>query len=109
MISFAIRSAQDNQHNACNLERYSSLNPEQCHEYYKPRVFAPGKVTFHFNSIESLPGDFSFAGNLIYFSFVTLTTMGYGDIVPLHPYAVVLLIWKPSSGSCIRLLSWLDL
>jgi Ion channel len=26
-------------------------------------------------------------GNLIYFSFVTLTTMGYGDIVPLHPYA----------------------
>jgi hypothetical protein len=25
--------------------------------------------------------------NLIYFSFVTLTTIGYGDIVPLHPYA----------------------
>jgi hypothetical protein len=24
---------------------------------------------------------------LIYFSFVTLTTIGYGDIVPLHPYA----------------------
>src|SRR5262245_24182209 len=26
-------------------------------------------------------------GKLIYFSFVTLTTIGYGDIVPLHPYA----------------------
>jgi hypothetical protein len=26
-------------------------------------------------------------GNLIYFSLVTLTTTGYGDIVPLHPYA----------------------
>jgi hypothetical protein len=25
-------------------------------------------------------------GNLIYFSFVTLTTTGYGDISPLHPY-----------------------
>jgi len=27
------------------------------------------------------------AGNLIYFSFVTLTTTGYGDISPVHPYA----------------------
>ena len=26
------------------------------------------------------------AGNLIYFSFVTLTTTGYGDISPVHPY-----------------------
>ena len=27
------------------------------------------------------------AGNLIHFSFVTLTTTGYGDISPVHPYA----------------------
>jgi len=27
------------------------------------------------------------ASNLIYFSFVTLTSTGYGDIVPLHPIA----------------------
>ena len=27
------------------------------------------------------------ASNLIYFSFVTLTTVGYGDIVPVHPVA----------------------
>jgi hypothetical protein len=37
------------------------------------------------------PGDakgrFAIAGNLIYFSFVTLTTTGYGDIARLHPYA----------------------
>jgi hypothetical protein len=25
--------------------------------------------------------------NLIYFSFVTLTTTGYGDIFPVHPIA----------------------
>jgi len=27
------------------------------------------------------------AGMILYFSFVTLTTVGYGDIVPLHPLA----------------------
>jgi hypothetical protein len=80
-------------------------------------VFAPGKVTFHriigavllylniglifvalycfvgllipnaFNGQGPLKDDFAAAGNLVYFSFVTLTTVGYGDIVPLHPYA----------------------
>ncbi len=80
-------------------------------------VFRPGKVTFHrivggvllyltigltfvalfgfvvilipdaFKGLEPLRGNFAVAGNLIYFSFVTLTTIGYGDIVPVHPYA----------------------
>ena len=27
------------------------------------------------------------ASNLVYFSFVTLTSVGYGDIIPLHPVA----------------------
>jgi hypothetical protein len=41
-----------------------------------------------FKGLEPLRGTcFATAGNLIYFSFVTLTTIGYGDIVPLHPYA----------------------
>ncbi len=77
-------------------------------------VFAPGGVTFHrvigavllylniglvFVALFALvallvpdaltglgsPQEY-FAGKLIYFSFVTLTTTGYGDIVPLHPY-----------------------
>jgi hypothetical protein len=70
-------------------------------------VFAPGMVTFHrivggillyliigqiFAGLIGLvtllePINNNFVGNLIYFSFVTLTTTGYGDIVPLHPYA----------------------
>jgi hypothetical protein len=80
-------------------------------------VFGPGKVTFHrivggvllyltigltfvalfglvaldvpeaFKGLDARQGNFAIAGNLIYFSFVTLTTVGYGDIVPLHPYA----------------------
>jgi hypothetical protein len=31
--------------------------------------------------------DDSVGGKLIYFSFTTLTTVGYGDIVPVHPFA----------------------
>lgn len=80
-------------------------------------VFAPGQINFHrvigsillylsiglvfvalfcfvavfepnaFTGIGPLHDDLAVAGNLIYFSFVTLTSVGYGDIVPLHPYA----------------------
>lgn len=80
-------------------------------------VFAPGKVTFHrvigavllylniglvfvalycfvalripdaFTGLGPLQDNLAVAGNLIYFSFVTLTSVGYGDIVPLHPFA----------------------
>jgi hypothetical protein len=79
-------------------------------------VFAPGRVTHHhvmgaillyltiaitfvalFTFVGSLvPKAFSglsmedspaLASNLIYFSFTTLTTTGYGDIFPVHPIA----------------------
>jgi ion channel len=79
-------------------------------------VFAPGRVTYHhvmgaillylviavsfvplLAFVGSLiPNAFSgiamqdnpaLASNLIYFSFVTLTTTGYGDVFPLHPIA----------------------
>jgi hypothetical protein len=80
-------------------------------------VFSPGKVTFHriigaillylsiglifvglfsfvalvvpnaFKGLGPIGENFTFAENLIYFSFVTLTTTGYGDIAPVHPYA----------------------
>jgi hypothetical protein len=78
-------------------------------------VFSPGPITFHRvvgavllylniglifvalfcfvgllepNAFAGLgPLQDNLAGNLIYFSFVTLTSVGYGDIVPLHPFA----------------------
>jgi Ion channel len=78
-------------------------------------VFGPGRITYHrvvgavllyliiglifvalygfvtlstplaFTNFPALHGDFAVSGYLIYFSFVTLTTTGYGDIAPLHP------------------------
>jgi hypothetical protein len=79
-------------------------------------VFAPGQVTYHriigaillyltialsFVALFTFVGLFipnaisgvaiedspALASNLIYFSFVTLTSTGYGDIVPVHPIA----------------------
>jgi Ion channel len=79
-------------------------------------VFAPGRVTFHriVGAVQlyldiglmfvalfcfvalTVPDAFvglkvkdnlALVDNLIYFSFVTLTSVGYGDVTPLHPYA----------------------
>ena len=99
-------------------------------------VFGPGKVNFHrvigaillylviglifvalfcfvallapnaFAGFPPLEDNLSVAGNLIYFSFVTLTSVGYGDIVPLHPLARSVAISKPLSVSSIRQRSW---
>lgn len=79
-------------------------------------VFGPGRVTYHrvigavllyltigltFVPLYTFVGllepgaysglvvsdDSTLASHLIYFSFVTLTTIGYGDIIPVHPLA----------------------
>ena len=80
-------------------------------------VFAPGRITYHrimgavllyltiavtfvaavrLGRIDAAQGIFgglpmqdtpALASNLIYFSFVTLTTTGYGDVFPVHPIA----------------------
>ena len=80
-------------------------------------VFAAGKVTYHrvigavllylmigfvfvalfcfiallepnaFTGLGPLQDNLAVVANFIYFSFVTLTTVGYGDIIPVHPVA----------------------
>ena len=40
-----------------------------------------------FSGLAPLRDNLAVAANLIYFSFVTLTSVGYGDIVPVHPFA----------------------
>ena len=44
---------------------------------YAPNAFSGTTITARV----SLPSD------LVYFSFTTLTTLGYGDIMPVHPIA----------------------
>lgn len=39
----------------------------------------------------------------IYFSFVTLTTLGYGEFVPQGPYARNLVVWQLATGSLLLL------
>ena len=43
-------------------------------------------------------GEHSLQLNLTYFSFVTLTTLGYGDITPLHPTARIFAIMEALLG-----------
>ncbi len=80
-------------------------------------VFGPGRITYHriqgalvlylnlalmfaawfrlvaelvpgaFTGLPSVPDGPQFASALFYFSFTTLTSTGFGDIVPLHPFA----------------------
>lgn len=44
-------------------------------------------VPHAFTGLGELQDHLAVAGNLIYFSFITLTSVGCGDIVSLHPYA----------------------
>jgi hypothetical protein len=47
----------------------------------------------------STPGDTeALRSHLFYFSFVTLTTLGYGDIVPVHPIVRMLVILEGVAG-----------
>jgi hypothetical protein len=80
-------------------------------------VFAPGRISFHriigaillylsigiffmalfcfialmtpnaFSGFGPLQDTLAITSRFIYFSFVTLTSVGYGDIVPVHPFA----------------------
>lgn len=46
-------------------------------------LFVPGA----FNGLDPLRDNLGVAHKLIYFSFATLTTVGYGDIAPVDPFA----------------------
>jgi hypothetical protein len=107
----------DNQRLGIGLEAAAWITVGAALAYVVARaVFAPGRVTYHriigavlvyltigqifvgfYGVIDLLaPQAFSgldvaespkFASDLTYLSFVTLTTVGYGDILPVHPLA----------------------
>ena len=48
------------------------------------------------------PGSFSITsetGDFLYFSFVTLTTVGFGDVLPLSPLSKRLVVLEAAAGS----------
>ncbi|OGV35036.1 MAG: hypothetical protein A2020_10920 [Lentisphaerae bacterium GWF2_45_14] len=64
---------------------------------YKALEYAmPGSFT-NVNIMTYSTGDPSFF-NLLYFSFITLATVGYGDITPLSPIAKSLVILESTTG-----------
>jgi len=51
-----------------------------------------------FQFAERSPSDLRITHGLLYYSFVTLTTVGYGDITPVHPAARSLAIFEALIG-----------
>ena len=49
-------------------------------------IYELDPIAFHVHDAASRDGAIPF-GDLLYFSFTTLTTLGYGDISPVNPFA----------------------
>ena len=60
-------------------------------------VIDPDAVSFK-HLVEQMNPGVSYVSNYIYFGFVTLSTLGYGDIVPLTPAARSLSIFTSMTG-----------
>lgn len=58
------------------------------------RLFDPGALA----NVDAAPGQPGEAGQLLYFSFVTLTTLGYGDVTPVTPLARYLALLEAVVG-----------
>lgn len=63
---------------------------------YQAIYYADPENSFHFST--SLRGHFSPEPGFLYFSIVTLTTIGYGDITPVHPMAQSLVMIEGLTG-----------
>ena len=57
----------------------------------------PGAFSFP-QSLAAHPDEHAYQSSLTYFSFVTMTTLGYGDILPVSPLARVLVIFEALIG-----------
>ena len=67
-----------------------------CVAYQLVDVLAPSAFNFSVHHDPGGPGRLSH--DLAYYSFVTLTTVGYGDITPVHPFARALVMVEALVG-----------
>ena len=66
------------------------------HAYKLVELRRPG--SFNSAGVSAVDHDFDPKTRLIYFSFTTLTTLGYGDITPVHPIARSLVMLEALIG-----------
>jgi hypothetical protein len=73
---------------------YLSIGITWGYGYYLASLLSPGAVRF-----DSPPAALDIpVARYVYFSFMTLTTVGYGDIVPVHPLARTLAVSEALIG-----------
>jgi hypothetical protein len=75
---------------------YLLLGLMWAHAYKLVELQRPG--SFNSAGLSTVDHDFNPKTRLIYFSFTTLTTLGYGDITPVHPIARSLAILEGLIG-----------
>ncbi len=88
-----------------NLAFYASWTFNRAIRAYLFAALAMSGVYYNVFSLQlecfSMPGDISTSPSIvdfIYFSFVTVTTVGYGDITPLHTFVRVLVLFQVLFG-----------
>jgi hypothetical protein len=73
------------------IAAYLLLGAAWAHAYHITEILHSGSFTVP-------PGQMLLAVDWIYFSFITLTTVGYGDITPVHPIARTLAVGEALTG-----------
>lgn len=95
-------------HTYLKLTKYENLNVNRAINAYL--AFAFGMSGIYYLVYISHPGCFSLPSDIsekasiidfIYFSFVTVTTVGYGDIAPLHTFVRFLVLLQVLFGISI--------
>lgn len=56
-----------------------------------------GTIAHYFPGAYTLPETFTFY-DILYYSYITITTVGYGDIIPIHPVAKALAVLLSIAG-----------
>jgi voltage-gated potassium channel len=96
LLHFVLRAPRVNGEVLCaSISAYLMLGLLWAFAYAIVAIWRPGAFTFGSTGSP----DLSMAGtNAFYFSFVTLSTVGYGDIVPVSPVARMLAVVEAMTG-----------